>query len=55
MGEINKSTAKPKEVSRMDSLGITQVAMGYSHTLLLCDNNIEEVKQKLDTIPAFEP
>ncbi|XP_037299924.1 protein RCC2 homolog isoform X1 [Manduca sexta] len=55
MGEINKSSAKPKEVSRMDGLNISQVTMGYSHTLLLCDDTSEEVKQKIANLPAFDP
>ncbi|XP_053624419.1 protein RCC2 [Plodia interpunctella] len=54
-GEINKSTARPKEVSRMDGLNITQVTMGYSHTLLLCDDTADEVKAKLASLPTFNP
>ncbi|CAH2103711.1 unnamed protein product [Euphydryas editha] len=54
-GDINKSTARPKEVSRMDGLNITQVAMGYSHTLLLSDDSSEEVKTKLASMPTFDP
>nr|XP_034839609.1 protein RCC2 [Maniola hyperantus] len=54
-GDINKSTARPKEVTSMDGLNITQVAMGFSHTLLLCNDSSEEVKQKLATMPTFEP
>ncbi|XP_072930881.1 protein RCC2 [Epargyreus clarus] len=54
-GDINKSTARPREVSRMDGLNITQVTMGYSHTLLLCDDTAEEVKQKLANLPSFVP
>lgn len=54
-GDINKSTARPKEVSRMDGLNITQVAMGYSHTLLLCDDSSDEVKTKLASMPTFDP
>ncbi|XP_038216215.1 protein RCC2 homolog [Zerene cesonia] len=55
MGEINRSTAKPKEVNRMDGLNITQVAMGFSHTLLLSDNSSPEVQQKLAALPTFAP
>ncbi|KAL0902086.1 hypothetical protein ABMA27_000039 [Loxostege sticticalis] len=54
-GEINKSTARPKEVSRMEGLNITQVAMGYSHTLLLSEDSADEVKQKLENVPTFDP
>ncbi|KAG7313221.1 hypothetical protein JYU34_000320 [Plutella xylostella] len=54
-GEITKSTARPKEVSRMDGLNITQVAMGYSHTLLIAEDSSDEVKQKLEKLPVFEP
>ncbi|XP_022832518.1 protein RCC2 homolog isoform X1 [Spodoptera litura] len=54
-GDINKSSARPKEVTRMDGLNITQVTMGYSHTLLLCDDAGEEVKAKLASMPTFNP
>lgn len=54
-GDINKSTARPKEVTRMDGLNITQVTMGYSHTLLLCDDTGEEVTAKLASMPTFNP
>ncbi|KPJ09061.1 Protein RCC2-like [Papilio machaon] len=54
-GEINKSTAKPREVTKMEGLNITQVTMGYSHTLLLCDNSTEEVQKKLSLMPVFNP
>ncbi|XP_052751385.1 protein RCC2 homolog [Galleria mellonella] len=54
-GEIAKSTARPKEVTKMEGMNITQVTMGFSHTLLLCDDSTEEVKQKLAAMPAFEP
>ncbi|XP_073956775.1 protein RCC2 [Choristoneura fumiferana] len=55
LGELNKSTARPKEVARMDGTNVTQVAMGYSHTLLLCDDTSDAVKQKLATMPVFDP
>uniref|UniRef100_A0A2A4JMU6 RCC1-like domain-containing protein n=1 Tax=Heliothis virescens TaxID=7102 RepID=A0A2A4JMU6_HELVI len=54
-GDLNKSSARPKEVTRMDGLNITQVTMGYSHTLLLCDDAGEEVKAKLASLPTFNP
>ncbi|XP_026331875.1 protein RCC2 [Hyposmocoma kahamanoa] len=54
-GEINKSTARPKEVSKMEGFNVTQVTMGYSHTLLLSDDSPDEVKQKLESLPNFEP
>ncbi|CAK1554674.1 unnamed protein product [Leptosia nina] len=55
LGDIHKSTSKPKEVTKMEGLNITQVTMGFSHTLLLCDNSTEAVQQKLATIPTFNP
>ncbi|XP_059055129.1 protein RCC2 homolog [Achroia grisella] len=54
-GEIAKSTARPKEVSRMDGMKITQVTMGFSHTLLLADDSSDEVKEKLANMPTFSP
>ncbi|XP_031767431.2 protein RCC2 homolog [Galleria mellonella] len=54
-GEIAKSIVRPKEVTKMEGMNITQVTMGFSHTLLLCDDSTEEVKQKLAAMPAFEP
>ncbi|KAJ2954112.1 hypothetical protein O0L34_g2334 [Tuta absoluta] len=43
-GEINKSSARPKEVTKMEGLSISQVAMGYSHSLLLSDDAADEVR-----------
>lgn len=54
-GEINKSTARPKEVTKMEGTNVTQVAMGYSHTLLICVDNTDEIKAKIDAMPLFEP
>ncbi|CAG9781714.1 unnamed protein product [Diatraea saccharalis] len=54
-GEITKSSARPKEVTRMEGVLVTQVAMGYSHTLLLADDTDQPTRQKLDTMPTFTP
>lgn len=55
IGDITKSTAKPKEVNRLEGINVTHVTMGFSHTLLLCDDSVDEVKAKLHSLSVFKP
>lgn len=54
MGEFQKSSSTPKEVTRMEGMKIPQVAMGYSHSLLLVNTDNEATKEKYDKLPLFE-
>lgn len=53
LGEFQKSSTIPKEVPKMDNMKITQVAMGFSHTILLVDTDNEATKSKYDKLPEF--
>lgn len=53
MGEFQKSTSTPREVNRLEGMKIPQVAMGFSHTLLLVNTDNEATKEKYDKMPEF--
>ncbi|XP_058454616.1 protein RCC2 homolog [Malaya genurostris] len=53
LGDLQKSSASPKTVSRLDGMKIPQVSMGYSHTLLLVNTEHELTKQKYDAFQEF--
>lgn len=53
LGDLMKSSTTPKTVARLEGMKISQVAMGYSHTLLLANVEHELTKQKYDTFPEF--
>lgn len=53
LGDLQKSSSTPKTVSRMEGMKITQVSMGYSHTLLLANVDHEFTKQKIDSFQEF--
>ncbi|KAM7351611.1 protein RCC2 isoform 1-T2 [Cochliomyia hominivorax] len=53
LGEFQKSSTVPKEVPKMDSMKIPQVAMGYSHTVLLVDTDNEATQAKYDKLPEY--
>lgn len=54
LGEFQKSSSTPKEVTRMEGMKIPQVAAGYSHSLLLVNTDNEATKEKYDKLPLFE-
>lgn len=54
-GFVQKSSSKPIEVNALQGTKVTQIAAGYSHTLILCDDSTEEVQNKLKEIPTFNP
>ncbi|XP_054743732.1 protein RCC2 homolog [Anastrepha obliqua] len=53
IGEFQKSSTVPKEVPKMDNIKIPQVAMGYSHTVLLVNTDHESTKQKYEKLPEY--
>ncbi|XP_077302046.1 protein RCC2 [Arctopsyche grandis] len=55
LGDLTKSSTKPVEVPRMEGTKISLVSMGYSHTLLLCNDSSETAKEKLAKMPTFKP
>lgn len=50
LGDLQKSSAQPKEVTKMSEMKIPQVAMGYSHTMLLVNTEDEKTKEKYDKL-----
>ncbi|XP_058059050.1 protein RCC2 [Anopheles bellator] len=53
LGDLQKSSSTPKEVTRMEGMKIPMVALGYSHTLLLVNTEHEKTKEKYDNLPEF--
>lgn len=54
LGDLQKSTTIPKEVSRLEGMKISQVTMGYSHTLLLVNTEHEATNAKYLKQPELE-
>ncbi|XP_026463630.1 protein RCC2 homolog [Ctenocephalides felis] len=54
LGDLQKSSSTPKEVSRLEGMKIPQVTMGYSHTLLLVDTDDAKTLEKYEKMPVFE-
>ncbi|KAG5674845.1 hypothetical protein PVAND_004790 [Polypedilum vanderplanki] len=53
LGDLQKSSSQPKEVTKMAEMKIPQVAMGYSHTMLLVNTDDEKTKEKYDKLNQF--
>jgi hypothetical protein len=53
LGDLQKSSAQPKEVNKMAEMKTPQVAMGYSHTMLLVNLDDEKTKAKYDKLNEF--
>lgn len=54
LGDLQKSSTTPKEVSRMEGLKIPQVTMGMAHTLLLVNTEHEATNEKYLKMPEFD-
>lgn len=55
LGEFSKSSSVPKEVNKLDGVKVLQLSMGYSHTMIIAEDQTQEQKDKLETLPVFEP
>lgn len=53
LGDLQKSSTTPKEVSRMEGMKIPQVTMGLAHTLLLVNTDNEATDAKYLKQPEF--
>jgi len=53
LGDLQKSSSTPREVSRLEGMKITQISMGYSHTLLLVDTKDEKTEEKYEKFNEF--
>lgn len=53
LGDLQKSSAQPKEVTKLSEMKIPQIAMGYSHTLMLVNTDDEKTKVKYDKLNEF--
>uniref|UniRef100_A0A1B0CHF5 RCC1-like domain-containing protein n=1 Tax=Lutzomyia longipalpis TaxID=7200 RepID=A0A1B0CHF5_LUTLO len=54
LGDLQKSSTTPKEVTRLEGMKIPQVTMGYSHTLLLANTDHEPTREKYEKQPEFD-
>lgn len=50
-----KSSSVPKEVSKLEGVKVLSMSMGYSHTMLVAENETQEQIDKLESLPLFEP
>jgi alpha-tubulin suppressor-like RCC1 family protein len=53
LGDLQKSSSQPKEVTKMSEMKIPQIAMGYSHTLMLVNTDDEKTKAKYEKLNEF--
>ncbi|XP_031617169.1 protein RCC2 homolog [Contarinia nasturtii] len=53
LGDLQKSSTTPKEVSRMEGMKIPQVTMGLAHTMLLVNTEDEATNAKYLKMPEF--
>lgn len=55
LGDMYKSSTTPKEVTKLAGVKVLSLAMGYSHTLLIAQNETEEQKEKLNSLEEYDP
>lgn len=54
LGDLQKSSTTPKEVSRMEGMKIPQVTLGMAHSLLLVNTEDEKTREKYLKMPEFD-
>jgi alpha-tubulin suppressor-like RCC1 family protein len=54
LGDMMKSSTTPKEVNKLEGMKITQVTMGYSHTLMLVNTDDPPTNEKYEKLNEFE-
>ncbi|XP_043677543.1 protein RCC2 homolog isoform X1 [Vespula pensylvanica] len=52
-GEMRKSSTTPMEVKAVEGLYITAVTCGVSHTLMICRDDTEHEKAKINKLPVY--
>lgn len=55
LGDMQKSSTVPKEVSKLGGLKVLGLTMGYSHSLVIVNNALPEVQEKLKNFQTFTP
>ncbi|XP_060518182.1 protein RCC2 homolog [Cylas formicarius] len=55
LGDMQKSTTTPKEITRMSGIKVLGLSMGYWHTLAIAAEDTPEQKAKLEALKKFEP
>lgn len=55
LGEFNRSSAAPKEVSALSNIKVIGLAMGLTHTMVIALDETEEQKNKLEEFDLFDP
>lgn len=53
LGDLQKSSTTPKEITKLSEMKIPQVAMGYSHCMMLVNTDDEKTKVKYDKLNEF--
>lgn len=53
LGDLQKSSTTPKEITKLAEMKIPQVAMGYSHSMMLVNTDDEKTKVKYDKLNEF--
>lgn len=53
LGDLQKSSAQPKEVTKLSGMKIPQIALGYSHSLMLVNIDDADTKAKFDKLNEF--
>lgn len=54
IGSVVKSSSSPREVQKLNGVKVLGLSMGYSHTLLIVQNNTPEQIAKLETFEEFD-
>jgi hypothetical protein len=54
-GAERKSSTKPEYVSELKGAQVLQVAMGYSHSVIIADTSHAATNKVLEGVPTFEP
>lgn len=50
---MRKSSTTPMEVKAVEGLYITAVTCGVSHTLMICRDDTEHEKAKINKLPVY--
>ncbi|KAK1157257.1 hypothetical protein AOXY_G24872 [Acipenser oxyrinchus oxyrinchus] len=50
-----KSSTTAQEIKTLDGIYAEQVAMGYSHSLVIARNETDQDKERLKKLPEYNP
>ncbi|XP_050302274.1 protein RCC2 homolog [Anthonomus grandis grandis] len=55
IGDIQKSSTTPKEVTKLQGVKVLSLSMGFWHTMIVAADDTPERKAKLDEMKTYEP